>query len=261
MRYLTVEPAPSRFVPQGRKRARYEMRTRFAGAPGYVPHEPVRAHVLELVRLGLPMTSIARDAECADSCVANLSRGVWKSVRIRQATAIMAVTFHPNERQQIVIAIGAIRRLRALHAIGWTWRALAEEIPDVTEANLAKLSRQNGRTVIAWKTWAAIRDAYERLSGTPGTWGRAGLARKTSADRRWAAPLLWHDLDIDDPRVQPDIGVLDKGSLSKSQTVSDERAAEVQRLTTAGLSASAISERMGLSDRQVVRLRSRRLTS
>ncbi|WP_280499402.1 helix-turn-helix domain-containing protein [Nocardia cyriacigeorgica] len=252
MRHLTVQPAPSRFTPKGRKHARYEMNTRYAGAPGYVPSGPVRQHIIDLMALGLPLASIARDAGCAESCVVNLHRGLYPTTRIRQAEAIMAVTHHPNPRQQNVLAIGAARRLQALHAIGWTWRALAAHTPGVTATAMSQMTRKGGgRTLIAWATWVSIRDAYERLSGTPGTEGRITLARNHAARQGWHPPLEWEDLDIDDPRVTP---CATKARRAEQRAEAKAtRIAEVARLTAAGLTAQEIAERLGVTRRQVVR--------
>lgn len=253
MRHLTVDPVPSRFTPQGRKRARYEMRTRFAGSPGYVPSEPIRQHVIELTGMGLPMASIARDAGCDESCVWNLHAGLYPTTRIRQATAIMAVTHHPNPRQQNVLAVGAIRRLRALHAIGWTWLALEAHTPGVSVAAMTKMAAANSRRVVtAWGTWASIRDAYERLSGTPATPGAAANRARNAARRHgWHPPLDWEDLDIDDPRVTPETA--EATWAEQRAQAKAERIAEVVRLTEAGLSSREIGERLGVTQRQVVR--------
>ncbi|MCM6777741.1 hypothetical protein NDR87_30080 [Nocardia sp. CDC159] len=240
----------SRFTPRGRKLARYELRTRYGGAPGYVPFEPIRDHIASLNALGLPCASIARDAGCTADCVVDIRHGRWATVRIRQATAIMAVTYHPNERQGLVLALGAIRRLRALYRIGWTWVALSEQT-GLTQSNLSQLTRPGRlRTLIPWDTWVAVRDAYERLSGTPGTRGRAKLARREAQDRGWPAPLDWDGLDIDDPRVV----VQPSGPAQiTARTVARDRRERVKEQMRRDLTARQIAERVGISERQVLR--------
>ncbi|RJO71424.1 hypothetical protein D5S18_24960 [Nocardia panacis] len=252
---MTTSYEPSRFRARGWKRARFELRTRYGGAPGYISPEPVRAHILELTALGLPMASIARDAGCTEVCVRSVVEAKWATIRIRQAAAIMAVDFRPTERQGNVLAVGAVRRLRALQAIGWTWPAVAEHTPGISTGAIRQMTRPgHERILIAWQTWATIRDAYERLSGTPGTAGRTRLVRNAARTKLWAPPLDWEDHDIDDPRVSV------KPSGQPTGTGLRERAAErrrqVAQLTALGRTADEIADRLGISQRQVVRHRS-----
>lgn len=252
MRHIPVTGHATRFRPQGRKRARYEMNTRFAGAPGYVPSAGPRAHVVELHQLGMPLASIARDAGCALSFVSKLHGGTRETCRIRQATAIMAVTCHPNERQQVVLNIGAVRRLQALHAIGQSWRSIAEDTPGVTDAVMSQMVRgKDNRYLTSWATWAAIRDTYERRSGTPGPPSRATtLARKTAAAKGWPAPLDWEGHDIDDPRVTV---VARPWQPPTFQDLIAERRELVAELTGKGMSAAEIADHLGVDERTVVR--------
>jgi lambda repressor-like predicted transcriptional regulator len=251
--YPSVITPPSRFVPQGRKRARYEMATRFRGLPGHIPLEPVRAHVDTLHGMGLPLASIARDAGCTPATVRNIHCGVWAKVRTRHALAIKSVTHHPNPRQQVVLAIGAVRRAQALHAIGWTWRALAEHTPGVTAGAIATMTRPgHERTLCAWETWAVIRDAYEKLSGTPGPEGVSAMKARNAAKRRkWLPPLNWEDLDIDDPRVRQKRSGPPSGNGAAERRAARRRT--VARLSQSGLSAEEIAARMRVSSRTIVR--------
>jgi len=236
----------SSFKPKGRKHAKYEMRTPLAGLPGYVPSGPVRAHVRELADLGLPLASIARDARVHYSCIQNINLGLSETTRIRHARAIMAVTHPPNERQQIVLAIGAARRLYALQAIGWTFPTLATE-SGLTRDYLYNVTRYK---FTAWETWSAIRDTYERLSGTPSTTGRHQMARRLAERDGHPAPLDWEGLDIDDPRV----------TATRSRPAVFTRAektatlrATVAELAAEGLNADQIAHRLGLHPRTIER--------
>lgn len=253
MRHVTAERRkPSQFVALGRKRARYEMNTRYAGLPGYVAAEPVAEYIDWLAGLGLPMASIARDAGCGEGAVVNIHRRLWPTTRIRYATAIRAVSFRPNERQQIVIAVGAIRRAQALHAIGWTWRAIEAHAHGVTAANLSRMtSPRQGRTVAMWSTWAAIRDVYELLSGTPAPKSNAATkARRTAEKHGWPAPLDWEGLDIDDPRVTAARSGPPKVTQRTRAADRRERARELLEL---GLSVEITAARLGVTVRQVER--------
>jgi hypothetical protein len=98
----------------------------------------------------------------------------------------------------LVSSVGTQRRLRALAAIGW---------------DINTLARRGGYEPIAIRNWRAARcprikatqaariaALYEQLSGTQGPSSRScGHARREG----WAPPLLWDELDIDDPAVNP----------------------------------------------------------
>ncbi len=252
MPYPSVATPPSKFKPQGRKRAKYEIATRYAGV-GYVPSEILRAHIDTLNGMGLPLASIARDAECTPGCVRNIHRGIWDTTSIRHAAAIKGVTHHPSPRQQIVLAVGAVRRAQALHAIGWTWQLIAEHTPGVTAGAIATMTRAgHERTICAWATWTTMHAAYETLSGTPAPESvGATKARNAARTRSWPPPLDWEDLDIDDPRVTVSpSGVETRTGLRER---ADARRQEVARLTRAGFSADEIAVRVGVTKRQVVR--------
>lgn len=254
-----VPPALTRYTPQGRKRARYLLNTAYAGLPGYLDPPPIRDHINTLHAHGLPLASIARDAGLNEHSVYRIHAGLHDSVRVRAAVALMAVTHHPNERQAVVLAIGALRRLRALHSLGWSWRAIAHHLP-LSEYRVCQLVTRQQVTV-TWQHWAAIRDAYEKLSGTAGPSVRA----RNAADRRgWPTPLDWEGVDIDDPRVTvaPSRLHAAHGRVAKAEQRSradDRRAAvaarraKVAELTAAGFSAAEIAVRLGVTQRTVVR--------
>ena len=229
------------------------MNTRYQGMPGYVPSEPISAHITALHDMGLPLASIARDAGVTREPFRLIYHRTWDTVRVRQAAAIKAVTHHPNPRQQIVLAVGAVRRLRALHAISWMWKDIAAHTPGVSASSIATLARPgHERTICSWETWAAIRDTYDALSGTPAPESIGAMrAKNAAADRRWPPPLDWEDHDIDDPRVTV------KPSGRETRTGMDERAEwrrrDVARLTRVGFSADEIAVRLNVSQRQVVR--------
>jgi hypothetical protein len=241
-------------TPKGRKHAKYEMKTRFAGMPGYVDSTPIREHIQYLVDHQLPMSSIARDAGVRYHCVLNISTGKWDTTRIRQATAIRAVDWHPNPRQQVVSAIGAVRRLRALHALGWSWHVLSLRCP-LTAAVITKIAAPAPpRRHINWDTWSAIHDLYEQLSATPAPKGQSSTqARNRARKHGWAPPLDWEGHDIDDPTVIVKPSGVAKGNGFRERA--DVRREEVARLTAAGLSIEQIAVRLGISKRHVVRYR------
>ncbi|MBF6416916.1 helix-turn-helix domain-containing protein [Nocardia cyriacigeorgica] len=244
----------SRAIPRGRKRSQFELRTKFPGLPGYLPAERVQAHLRELNSYGLPARSIARDSGLCDFAVRQIIDGLYPTIRTRNADALLRVGFTPNERQQRVLAIGATRRARALQVIGWPQTEIVAA-STLTAAQVAALVRAR-RTLTDWDVWKAMHDTYEQLSGTPGP---SKSARTRAKRHGWGAPLDWEDLDIDDPRVTPETAEATWAE-QRAQTKA-ERIAEVARLTDAGLSSREIGERLGVTQRQVVRDRREAQTS
>jgi hypothetical protein len=94
---------------------------------------------------------------------------------------------------------GTRRRLRALGAIGYPLRSLGVEIG--WTSNLGRLIWGNQR--VHRSTAQLVKDAYERLSGTPGPSQRARKAAKRAG---YAPPLAWDDDTIDDPDATPNFG-------------------------------------------------------
>jgi len=106
--------------------------------------------------------------------------------------------FRPEQRRSFVPAIGTQRRLRALARIGWTTSAIADRA-GMSPARVG--AWQSGRhRQISRASAARIAEVYEKLSGTPGPSRRV---REYAARHGWVAPLMWEDLDIDNPEVQP----------------------------------------------------------
>lgn len=238
----------SRHVKIGKKRAAYERATRYAGQPVLVDPAPTRAHVLDLMAYNMSAYSIARDAGVSDEVVYRLINNAHDRIRIRHAEALQAVTCHPNPRQVRVLSIGAARRLRALAAIGWSWRAIANRT-GLNESSLSTVAN-DGRTTITWEMWRTIRDAYETLSGTPATGPVASRMRSNATTKAWAAPLDLEDHDIDDPRV---IVAAQPWKPKTAREIAAERALVVAELTAKGLSAKEVADRVGITPRQVVR--------
>lgn len=249
-----ILPSPrSNYTAQGRKRAGYEIVTRYGGI-GHADPEPVREHLLGLIAVGLSARSLARDAEVGMTCVHNVLNLRNERISIRQAKALMAVSWYPNPRQGNVLALGAARRLRALHAIGWTWYLIADHA-GVPESQLSKIARPTTtRKAISWEWWNAINLTYEALSGTPNTAGRANAARLHAQRNDWAAPLDWEGHNIDDPHASVEAQPYEpKSRIDEIREAAAVRAERVAELTALGLSAKEVAQRVGITPRQVVR--------
>lgn len=116
-------------------------------------------------------------------------------------------------------SVGAERRLRALVAIGWSQRHLAE----ATGVDQSRISRllENPRRWVNHQTHLIVCEVYDRLSMTVGP---SEAARRRAAELGWPPPLAWDDEDLDDISAAPDVGQ-DNGRLPFA-----ERFAELREL-------------------------------
>lgn len=98
-------------------------------------------------------------------------------------------------------ALGAIRRLRALSAIGYSQNDMcrASGLKPSTLSHLIRgtVTRTSQRNI------DVICKMYDRLSMTPGPSQRARAHAKRNC---WAPPLAWDDNVIDDLESVPDFG-------------------------------------------------------
>ncbi|MFF1358699.1 hypothetical protein [Streptomyces sp. NPDC058297] len=170
---------------------------RMAGRPRQVPACPAAAHAAALLKRGLTITQIAREADTEPSTVRRLLQG-QKSTLAVTANKILGVALNVRVSLGDVPATGAIRRVRALYALGHLNRVIAEEA-GVSRDAICSLAAGTWPTL---KVTAddGVRAAYDRLSMSTGTsWKTRTLAERNG----WAPPLAWDDDAIDDPRARP----------------------------------------------------------
>jgi hypothetical protein len=184
-------PNPNRYFKEYRLKVGRDIPT----AP--VDGETVRQHIKTLVSYKMTVAMIARAAGCSDSIVADHLKQKWTNAYRDNANRILSVTPTPHPEQSFCLSIGARRRVEALMAIGWSRPKIAERIG--TTADCLYQTLKHDRTT--YTTWAAVRDIYEQLSGTPGGDKRIiTLARRSG----YTPPLAWEGRDIDHPDAQPD---------------------------------------------------------
>ncbi|MEV6165761.1 helix-turn-helix transcriptional regulator [Streptomyces sp. NPDC052052] len=173
---------------------------RMAGRPRKVPAGPVREHILKLLERGLSMEQIDRESAVSVTTVRRLINGQANLSRAN-AEKILRVPLTVRVSLGDVPALGAMRRVRALYALGhFNWEI----------AKRAGVSRDTVSYLAAgkWQTLKVgadngIRAAYDQLSM------RTGSSTKTRllAERQgWAPPLAWDDDTIDAPAAVPDLG-------------------------------------------------------
>lgn len=180
---------------------RYEKRRRYLNDTGrtlQVSAEPVAAHLKILFAAGAGWVQLAAASNCSSATISDIRTG--KSVTIRRATANKILAVHPGDALPPglpVPTVGAVRRVRALLAIGHTCKAIYEA-SGVEHSTITELL--NGRiSMVARHVDERITKGYAKLAASPGISARS-LNRATREG--WAPPAAWDD--IDDPDARPD---------------------------------------------------------
>lgn len=232
--------APS---PKHAKHARHRI---CPDRPGYTDTTEVREHLHQLNSWGMLYRSIAADAGMNEVSVRNIASAARStSMRTRYALRLLAVTHTPSERQGIVLAIGAARRLRALQVLGHPLATFAEPT-GMSVGTLWTIAYQYPATAsTTYGKWLAIHDVYEEWSATPGTDPRI---RKRHAGN--PAPLDWEGVDINHPEAVP--GEPRPVKLTRSQQ-SKILHATVFELLGEGMGVEEIARRLNVNQRTVER--------
>lgn len=149
-------------------------------------------------------------------------------------------------------AVGTVRRIRALQAIGWPRHLMAPELGVQTAAAVGLMGRSG----------TVSRQNAENVQSLYGRWsmrlGPSQRSRLIALRYGWPPPLAWDD--IDDPREVPLIGSRKPGAIDEvaiefcldgylpfDRLTKFERREVIRRLTARGLTHSEIALRTGLS--------------
>jgi hypothetical protein len=248
---------------------RYQKQWRIDRARGItrtVPAEPIRTHLHELLRAETSLRGIAEVAGIPVTVVARVANGRQPTVTRRIATALLEVTTADLTRRPnpagFVPKVGAVRRIRALQAIGHCARDIAAAT-NLTERDVYLIVNQAGRWITQAR-WDAVTDAYDRLSMTP---GHSAKARAIAAAAGYPQPLAWEEEAIDDPTAGPveageDALTVDEVAVEAAMSGrrphglrEAERVEVVRRLAQQGWSDQGIGRQLGVCDRTVLRLR------
>jgi hypothetical protein len=174
---------------------------RLAGKARVVDAEPVKRHIWTLMYdYQWSQRAIAGEAGVAVQVVNKVLHG-QKRMLVAKAQAILAVDpekvpAKPSKQttEPFVWKRGAVRRLRALMAIGWPGSVLHERLG----FSASNVIHQQGRWITRSKH-DAIAALYRELSMRPGP---SGHARTCAAKAGYPGPLAWGDIDNDD---EPDL--------------------------------------------------------
>jgi hypothetical protein len=169
---------------------------RLRGIPAYAPIGPVVAHLHALLDSGLTLAGIARDAN-----VGRRTLGNWlnnpPSAGVQHDVAARVLALKPSSTGPLLVpALGTVRRLQALAAMGWpvSWAGPQSGISD-THARMLVRSRHGS---VSASVAARVDEVYRRHCMAPGP---SAFARGHARRNNWVTAVAWDD--IDDPRDKP----------------------------------------------------------
>jgi lambda repressor-like predicted transcriptional regulator len=176
------------------RNAKQQELRRLCGIPAYINRHTVATHVRSLLDAGWDRQQIADTAGVSRKTVFNVLNSTAPTVQRGTAEALLAL--RPENAPAWRPAIGAMRRVRALSAMGWPlwWTA---ERAGISETGLRDIC--SGRT----KTVSRARfDAIDRVYRTYAMRiGPSDAARTAARAKQWATAAAWND--IDDPTDRP----------------------------------------------------------
>lgn len=230
----------------------YEKRRRDAKAAGtwqpFIDAKPVREHLLALHAVGVTVHRVAALTGLSD----NVVRGFTQATRAGQRINGRRSRTTPEVAQKIlaidpaeaapakVLAIGSLRRLQALAALGWP----AQEVSRRTGISGQTVYNIGRQPFILASTAARVAAAYEQLRGKRPSRHtvsaqQISTARNRAASHRWPPPKYWDEVGaIDDPDFEPQYGI------SAAEVIAQEAH---WLMTAGGLSMDQAADRLGKS--------------
>lgn len=197
-RWRTVPRCQCATCEQARRQNRLAYKNRDLGRMRRIPTGPVVQHITQLLGKGWTQQAIAEVSGVSPATVSEAVRGVAKNIDVDNAAAILGVQ---GDRQPDTIpAIGVIRRIRALNALGWMTEEVCAEAGLCARfaADLFTKRRPNVLRASAEAIEAVYaRRCMEIPEMTPGRRRTRTLAQQ----RGYPPPLAWDS--IDDPHERP----------------------------------------------------------
>lgn len=228
---------------------RYNRRSKKMTRNGYrkwVDAELVARHIDALRATGATVPTIAEQSGVSLNAVTYISTRRRKRTTLATANALLQVT-PDNVRPDKVPAWRIERRLQALHALGWTAAEMARRA-GWTGANTVALMdpRWRHREYVSSATFELFDGVFRDLCMTiPPHSPGATLAKRKSAERGWAPPLAYDD--IDDANATPDRGTVStRGDIIKDRARG--RIEDIEHMAEVGVSSPEAARRLGLSD-------------
>lgn len=237
-------------------RKAYTLRAHRAGGAIRIDAAPVKRHI-EALQQRMSLGAIEAQSGVARSTISRILSDASTSTHPRVARAILAVPLHATPAGHWINAIGATRRLQALHALGWSMPRIAEVMDCYGKQNL-RLLIFGIRTAITpdidLRVRAAYDDLWDKRPPAHTHYERAGITKalKRAALLGWAPPLAWDDDTIDDPDAQPNMGevaIRPGGGRPIAELVED---IEWLLQHDSAITASQLAERLGFADRSAI---------
>lgn len=200
-----------------------------------VPAGPTRERLRVWLDQGWSAVHLAHLLDVDHATVTRIAQG--GSARVHRDIAAAAARVAPSARNaptpaSPVPAVGAIRRVEALMALGWTTALIEAEMPRRVHVTRFMVSARDTGVCMA-RTWLAVDAAYRSLSGRRGP---SLHTRRRAAKAGYAPPLAWDD--IDDPNAVPQTGA------DRSRGVQVE---DAEWLLEGGSSLWEVASRLGVS--------------
>lgn len=165
----------------------------YAPLRGYVDSSPTKARIELLLSLGVGWGGLEAQG---------VSMQWWRQIGSRVQARVEAKVFAIPVPQRMVPggcvpAVGSVRKLQALAAMGWPFALLAPRVGHGPQYFSQLLHRDQ----LLSRTAAMIDSLYRELHMVPGP---SQAVRDRSRRLGWVTALAW--TDIDDPTDVPDVG-------------------------------------------------------
>ena len=167
---------------------------------------PVAAHLRALSAAGISYERVSEIAQLNTKTPKTIAVGQRERCRKEVAAAILAIPVDPltyGHPGATMTAVGSVRRILALCAIGYTLTELAPRVGLTLNELSAITTQRRGRSRIKVARARKIHALYEELWDKPTGNERAKRLART---REWAPPLAWDEDTINDPAASPDFG-------------------------------------------------------
>lgn len=224
----------------------YRRKLAYRGEPqGWVDTDKTRAHLVKLRKAGMRFRRIAELVGMNEDSVRKIYHGRRPRVQAATEAKILAVRSHelaPTAELvdgSHVLAVGTMRRLRSLMAMGYTQQYMADHI-GYTRGGVGRIV--NGRCkLVQARTANDVKRLFDALQMTwPQETPQTKKAKTIAARRGWPLPFAWDEDDMDvpsaKPRVQTVVEIVDTPPWFE----------EFQALKERGLTNEEIADKMGI---------------
>jgi lambda repressor-like predicted transcriptional regulator len=166
---------------------------------------PVHVHIAHLRALGFSLEAVATARGVTQGTLTKLVHHDWPRMRGDIADAWLSLTPHSvfarAADQALVPSYAAVRRYRALQALGWRQAEIEQAALDTTDTHVwANMLTSSPR--IAAARHRALAAAFAVLAGSDGP---SAYTRRYAQRRGYFPPLAWDD--IDEPDLDRALGI------------------------------------------------------